>query len=104
MISATALAKIKVHQECLVIKEEFNVKDFYIYNVAYAWGYGISTKENLHSKSVLYKHVNDPVGRRGTLERMAGVNYKVLYIDEEKECDTLGEFLEYYYIVKIAGI
>jgi len=104
MISATALEKIRTYQECMKIKRKYAVKDFHIYNVTGQWGYGISPSDKWRRKKKEYKFIKNPVELEGILERLISNRYKIWYIDECKEFDHLDDFLEYYYITKLAQI
>ena len=105
VISTNAMAKIKAHQTSLDIKKRFYVHDFYIYNMKRKHGHGISLTNTWERKfPQKYEYVKDPIKLESSLERMNGGLFDVIYLDTEEVFRNLTEFLEYYYIRKLAGI
>ncbi|KKM77320.1 hypothetical protein LCGC14_1371230 [marine sediment metagenome] len=104
-ISTSAKIKIKEHQACLEVKKRFNACDFFIYKVKYRHGVAISLTNTWAKKfPERYEYVKNSTELESSLERMSGGLFAVIYLDTEEVFRDLTEFLEYYYIRKLAGI
>jgi len=104
-ISISARKKIKEHQACLEVKKRFNVHDFSIFVLKHRHGIGISLIDTWGKRFPhKYRPIKDSIELESYLERMSGGLYTVVYLDTEEKFNDLTEFLEYYYIRKLARI